>query len=85
MKQICVVKQPVGGVKKQLGQDVASILKWYLEAYQRINDVIVKNQILVASFIGYLGDKISISEFVDSPTNNTKGVGKTDPSVSYSK
>ena len=58
MKQICVVKQPVGDVKKQLGQDVASILKWYLEAYQRINDVIVKNQILVASFIGYLGDNI---------------------------
>jgi hypothetical protein len=60
VKQICVVKQPVGDVKKQLGQDVASILKWYLEAYQRINDVIVKNQILVASFIGYLGDNISI-------------------------
>jgi hypothetical protein len=55
VKQICVVKQPVGDVKKQLGQDVASISKWYLEAYQRINDVIVKNQILVASFIGYLG------------------------------
>ena len=66
VKQICVVKQPVGDVKKQLGQDVASISKWYLEAYQRINDVIVKNQILVASFIGYLGDNISISEFVDS-------------------
>jgi hypothetical protein len=60
VKQICVVKQPVGDVKKQLGQDVASISKWYLEAYQRINDVIVKNQILVAFFIGYLGDNISI-------------------------
>ena len=60
VKQICVVKQPVGDVKKQLGQDVASISKWYLEAYQRINDVIVKNQILGASFIGYLGDNISI-------------------------
>ena len=74
MKQICVVKQPVGDVKKQLGQDVASISKWYLEAYQRINDVIVKNQILVASFIGYLGDKISILEICRQPTNNTKGV-----------
>jgi len=62
VKQICVVKQPVGDVKKQLGQDVASISKWYLEEYQRINDVIVKNQILVVSFIGYLGDNISISE-----------------------
>ena len=73
VKQICVVKQPVGDVKKQLGQDVASILKWYLEAYQRINDVIVKNQILVASFIGYLGDNISIPKICRQPTNNTKG------------
>jgi len=72
VKQICVVKQPVGDVKKQLGQDVASISKWYLEAYQRINDVIVKNQILVASFIGYLGDNISIPKICRQP-NNTKG------------
>ena len=69
VKQICVVKQPVGDVKKQLGQDVASILKWYLEAYQRINDVIVKNQILVASFIGYLGDNINFRKFIDRETS----------------
>jgi hypothetical protein len=60
--QICVVKQPVGDVKKQLGLDVASISKWCSEAYQRINDAPVKNQILVVSFLGYLEDNISISE-----------------------
>ena len=62
MKQICVVKQPVGDVKKQLGLDVASISKWCSEAYQRINDAPVKSQILVVSFLGYLEDNISISE-----------------------
>ena len=65
VKQICAVKQLVGDVKKQLGLDVASISKWCSEAYQRINDAPVKNQILVVSFLGYLEDNISI------PTNLT--------------
>ena len=73
VKQICVVKQPVGDVKKQLGQDVANISKWYLEAYQRINDVIVKNQILGASFIGYLGDNISITENLQTAYQQYQG------------
>ena len=64
MKQICVEKQPVEDVKKQLGQDADCISKWYLEAYQRINVVLAKNQISVAFFIGYLEDRISISEIV---------------------
>ncbi len=64
MKPICAVKQPVGDVKKQLGQGVVSISKWYLEAYQRINDVLVKNLILVASFIGYLEDNTSIPKIL---------------------
>ena len=58
VKQICAVKQPVGDVKKQLGQGVVNISKWYLGAYQKINVVLAKNQISVASFIGYLEDEI---------------------------